>query len=66
MSKFIVTLIYDATESFTIEAESASEAIDIAYGKAEASLCYQCSEHLELGDITDSIVTDEKGQEVKP
>lgn len=66
MAKFTVWLIYDASESVEVEAENAAEALDKAEAKCSARLCHQCSNHLDLGDIINSIVMDEDGNEVQP
>jgi len=64
MPKYVITLLYDACESIEVEADSPDAALDAAYGRAEASLCYQCSEHLELGDVVKAIVCDADGNEI--
>ena len=51
MAKFTVTLLYDASETIEVEADSCDEAIDLAGKEARANLCYHCSRHLDLGDV---------------
>ena len=63
--KYIVTLIYDASESVEVEAESVEAAIDAACDASEASLCWHCSRHLDLGDVYKEMVTDEEGNVIK-
>lgn len=63
--KFAVGLNYDCTEWRQVEADSAEEAEELAYAEAKGSLCHQCSNKLELGDIVSVVILDERGQEVK-
>ena len=66
MAKYTVYIVYDATEFVEVEADTAEEARDKAEELAQAHLCHQCANHLDLGDITNSIVIDEDGNEVQP
>jgi hypothetical protein len=63
--KYSVTLLYDVSETVEVEADSVDEAIDLAYGNANASLCHQCANELDFGEAYDEIVYDEAGNVVK-
>ena len=52
MTKYYVTIIYSASKSVEVEAESPQEAANKAYESegAYVSLCYQCSRKIDIGD----------------
>ena len=52
MTKYYVTVIYSASKSVEVEAESPQEAANKAYesDKAYVSLCHQCSHNIDVGD----------------
>ena len=64
--KYLVTLLYDASETIEVEADDVQSAINLAHGQAEAHLCYHCARHLDLGDVYREEVSDEAGNEVRP
>lgn len=58
MTKYKVSVIYDASYYYEVEADSPEDAAHLAYEKADARLCHQCSDNLELGDAIRAIVFD--------
>lgn len=57
---YYVTLVRPANETVVIggeEARSIDEAVEMAEGRAEGSLCHQCNKHLDLGDHTGHLVS---------
>ena len=66
MAKFLVTLLYDASENVEVQADDAASAEQMAYENARASLCHHCANHLDLGDASKAIVYDSAGNEVTP
>jgi hypothetical protein len=54
-----VNLVHYASESVRVgadEASTAQEAEELAYERAQASLCHQCATHLDLGDASGALV----------
>ena len=65
MSKYSVSVIFDACKCVDVEAESPEQAANIAYDEAGyVGLCHQCSGEVEMGDAVRAIVYDESGDEV--
>lgn len=65
MPKYRVTFLVDATCLVEVEADSVDEAVDLAYDLADTTLCHQCSDHVETGDIVETLcVYDENGDDV--
>ena len=65
MSKYSVSVIFDACKCVDVEAESPEQAADMAYDEAGyVGLCHQCSGEVEMGDAVRAIVYDESGDEV--
>lgn len=62
MAKFTVIGLVDATTFEEVEAHSAEKALDQAV--LSASVCYQCAESLEVGDVYDAQVINEEGEVV--
>lgn len=57
--EYRIVLSRAATEVVTVGGEEAStveEAQELAYNRAEGSLCHQCAEHLSLSDYGDDLV----------
>ena len=53
MTKYLVTLLLDASVTIEVEADDPLEAERLAEEQAEVPcLCYQCSEQMDLGDFT--------------
>ena len=60
--KFQVAILWDATTLHDVEASDEAQAIEKAMDDAHVSLCYQCSDELEVGDpIRAAWVEDENG-----
>jgi len=61
MNTYQVTVIFGASKSVTVQAESIDDAIEEAYNHDEMSvcLCHQCSSEIEIGDPHRAIVYDE-------
>lgn len=54
--KYNVTVIYDASVTVTVEADSPEEAKAKAMEEASSvSLCHQCSRHLDVGDAIEAV-----------
>lgn len=65
MSKYSVSVFFDACKFVNVEAESPEQAADMAYDEAGyVGLCHQCSGEVEIGDAVRAIVYDESGEEV--
>ena len=66
MAKYDVTILIDACNGVTVDAESPDDAADLAYDSDGASpgICHYCSRVVELGDCLGVIVYDESGEEV--
>lgn len=62
--KYSVTVIFDASVSVEVEAESADQAIELAmeHERMCPGLCHQCADEIELGDAMRAIVYDDKGE----
>lgn len=64
MSEWTGVVLFDASKSFTVQADTFEEAAKQAYEEAGyASLCHQCSRELELGDAIAVVAVDEAGNE---
>mgnify|MGYP000042920655 CR=1 FL=1 len=61
MPKYNCTVIFDASSTVTVEADTPEEAAEIAQDQAEGNqhLCHQCSDTLETGDAIGVHVYDE-------
>jgi hypothetical protein len=64
MTTYSVTVIFDCTQHFKVDAGSPEEAREEAYDRANASLCHQCSEELDVGDPTSVAVHTEHADDV--
>ena len=60
MPRFNVTLIWTASRTYEVDAESAeAAAAAIEHQHGSPSLCHQCSHEVELGDLDRTDVYDE-------
>lgn len=50
MKKFRVAILYDATTVHEVEALDESDAVERSMDEAGVSLCFRCSNKLEVGD----------------
>ena len=66
MDKYEVTILIDACNGVTVEAESPEEAADLAYETKEASpnICHHCSSELNIGDCIGVIVFNSDDEEL--
>lgn len=62
VQRFNVSLLFSASKSMTIDAESAEVALEIAYKRCHVSLCHQCAHAIELGEAIGAEVRDENGK----
>ena len=62
MNKYNCTVIFDASASVEVEAETPEQAAELALEMAEGDqhLCHQCSRSLNTGDAIGAIVYDEE------
>lgn len=63
--KYLVTILYDASETIEVDAEDLDSAVEMAHSLSSASVCNHCSKHLDLGDAYDECVSDEAGNILK-
>lgn len=64
MKEYLVNMLVDATVPLKIKANSAEEAAAKAYETTGVpSLCHQCSDDLEVGDIVGCVVATAEGEE---
>lgn len=64
MAKFSVTVIFDASQTHEVEADSPEQAASLAYDIASANICHQCSKELEVGDAIRAYVYNEECTEL--
>jgi hypothetical protein len=60
VKEYHVTLVRPANETVVIggeEARTVEQAVELAEGRAEGSLCHQCAKNLDLGDHTGHVVS---------
>lgn len=51
--KYLVTVVFDASKTIEVEADSAEEAKDKAVETIDGvTLCHQCADCIEVGDPT--------------
>jgi hypothetical protein len=65
MKRYTVTLIYDCTWSVEVEAETPEQAEDLAYNHEDlpGSLCHQCSNTFDLGDVIEAMVEEREAKD---
>lgn len=64
MSEWTGCVLFDASKSFTVQADTFEEAAKQAYEEAGyASLCHQCAREIEVGDAIAVVAVDEAGNE---
>jgi hypothetical protein len=62
MAKYLVTLLFAASKSVEVEADSEDTAVDRAYDEhCYASLCHSCAHEIDLGDCYDHSVEKLRG-----
>lgn len=59
MKKWAVMIEVYASTLVVVEAETEEAARDAAYETAHVSVCHQCSDHLEVGDLGDVLEINE-------
>ena len=61
MTKYYVTVIFDASKQIEVEADSPEDAAQKAYESDECyvSLCHRCSHEIDMGDAVRAFVYDE-------
>lgn len=64
MGEWTGSVLFDASKSFTVQADTFEEAAKQAYEEAGyASLCHQCAREIEVGDAIAVVAVDEAGNE---
>lgn len=59
---YAVTVLFDASRSVSIEADSPEEAEEKAHNQVgSVSLCHQCSGEVEMGDANGALVYEDDG-----
>jgi hypothetical protein len=59
---YSVTVLFDASRSVSVEADSPEEAEEKAHNQVgSASLCHQCSDEIDIGDATGALVYKDDG-----
>lgn len=61
MNTYHVAIIYSASKTVTVEADSPEEAMQAGYDQGHALLCHHCAHQIELGDAIGAEVSDEYG-----
>ena len=64
MPKYTVIGVCTASASHECEADSPTDAVDVAAPELENGLCWACASDLDVGDFYGFIVLDEDGDEV--
>jgi hypothetical protein len=61
--KYNCSVLYDAAQYLTIEADTLEEASEKAMAQSSVGLCHQCSDELEVGDALGVMVSSDSGSD---
>lgn len=64
MPSFNVTLQHDVTSTHSVEAPTASDAVNEAIESAPGTLCHHCSGRYDIGDVFRAVVCDPDDNEL--
>lgn len=59
MKKYVVTLVFQMTQTFEVEADDEGEAENVAYEQSTGGLCHQCQRPYDDSPEIVQVITEE-------